>query len=119
MTYTGELTVYSCWCGIQFAVPWQLHDRYRWREVTHLWCPLGHSMIPKGQTPDQKIENLENALTREQSRHDQTLASLRATKGVVTRTKRRIAHGVCPCCKRTFANVARHMAGQHPDYGAA
>lgn len=23
---------------------------------------------------------------------------------------------VCPCCNRTFQNVARHIAGQHPDY---
>lgn len=22
----------------------------------------------------------------------------------------------CPCCTRTFANMARHMKTQHPDY---
>ncbi len=41
---------------------------------------------------------------------------LSAQKGVTTRIKNRIANGVCPCCKRTFQNLARHMKGQHPDY---
>lgn len=40
----------------------------------------------------------------------------RAQKGQNTRLKNRIAAGVCPCCNRSFQNVARHMAGQHPDF---
>lgn len=39
-----------------------------------------------------------------------------AAKGQLTKTKKRVAAGVCPCCNRTFQNVARHMAGQHPEY---
>ncbi|HEX9950777.1 MAG TPA: hypothetical protein VGB53_03340 [Rubricoccaceae bacterium] len=34
-----------------------------------------------------------------------------AQKGAHTRTKKRIAAGVCPCCNRTFQDLARHMAG--------
>lgn len=34
----------------------------------------------------------------------------------LTKTRKRIANGVCPCCHRTFQNLARHMAGQHPAY---
>jgi hypothetical protein len=30
-----------------------------------------------------------------------------------------VANGVCPCCNRTFQNLARHMAGKHPDYEEA
>lgn len=41
---------------------------------------------------------------------------LAAQKGVTTRIKNRIANGVCPCCQRTFKNLARHMKGQHPNY---
>lgn len=40
----------------------------------------------------------------------------RGEKAAKTRIKNRIARGVCPCCNRTFANLAKHMAGQHPDY---
>lgn len=31
-------------------------------------------------------------------------------------TLRRIAAGVCPCCRRSFTDLARHMSSQHPDY---
>jgi hypothetical protein len=34
----------------------------------------------------------------------------------MTRIKKRVAAGVCPCCNRSFKDLARHMAGQHPDY---
>lgn len=39
-----------------------------------------------------------------------------ATKGQLTKTRKRVAGGVCPCCNRSFVNLGRHMAGQHPDY---
>lgn len=42
--------------------------------------------------------------------------STRATKGHLTRLKKRVAAGVCPCCNRTFKDLSRHMAGQHPEY---
>ncbi|WP_159103999.1 hypothetical protein [Rhodopseudomonas sp. B29] len=41
-----------------------------------------------------------------------------AARGQVTKIKNRVGHGVCPCCNRTFANLARHMAGEHPGYTA-
>jgi hypothetical protein len=50
---------------------------------------------------------------------DQRLAAERsasAYKGQATRIRNRVGAGVCPCCTRTFANLARHMAGQHPDF---
>jgi hypothetical protein len=46
-----------------------------------------------------------------------------ATRGVVTRKKNeakklreRARAGVCPCCHRTFKQLAAHMANKHPDY---
>lgn len=38
---------------------------------------------------------------------------------VCTRTRNRIAAGVCPCCNRTFQNLADHMRTLHADYVAA
>ncbi len=34
----------------------------------------------------------------------------------VAAERERIVSGVCPCCNRTFQNLARHIAGQHPDF---
>lgn len=42
--------------------------------------------------------------------------SLTAHKGHTTRIKKRIAAGVCPCCNRTFQNLARHMENKHKEY---
>ena len=37
-------------------------------------------------------------------------------RGVATRMKNRIKVGVCPCCNRTFQDLAKHMASQHKDF---
>ena len=57
------------------------------------------------------------------SERDQLAASLRGTKANAARTRKelhsvkaRVAHGVCPCCNRTFKQLARHMKTKHPDY---
>lgn len=49
-------------------------------------------------------------------REDGTVDGHAAARGQVTRLKRRAANGVCPCCTRTFADLKRHMANQHPDF---
>jgi hypothetical protein len=36
----------------------------------------------------------------------------------VTKIKNRVGHGVCPCCTRSFQNLARHMASEHPTFAA-
>jgi len=45
-----------------------------------------------------------------------TERSRAAMKGQVTKMKNRAANGVCPCCSRTFTNLARHMKSKHPDF---
>lgn len=32
------------------------------------------------------------------------------------RLRRRTAAGVCPCCNRSFVQLARHMKTKHPDH---
>ena len=43
----------------------------------------------------------------------------RGEKAAKTRIKNRIANGVCPCCRRSFQNLHRHMLNKHPDYASA
>jgi hypothetical protein len=40
-------------------------------------------------------------------------------KGVLTKVKRRVGKGTCPCCKRHFVNVERHMKVKHPSFADA
>ena len=90
------------------------------------YCPNGHPLT-FGQTTKDRLEK---ELIRERQKLDQAQAeiewqkkkrsdverSLTATKGVVTRLKNRAQSGTCPCCNRTFSDLAQHMANKHPSF---
>lgn len=111
-----------CNCSVQFAMPTQLRDR-RLRDHKDFWCPNGHSQRYIGKTEEQ--------LQRERAERAERVAANRAedlrierishasTKGKLTKTRKRIANGVCPCCHRSFVNVKRHMESQHPEFEVA
>lgn len=115
-------------CHILFAIPETLYrsaQRYPGdgRNGWKLSCPLGHVWWYVGQTPEEKLREARNSLAAERARHDQTRADLVGTKAAKTRfrnerdrLKQRASAGVCPCCNRTFQQLARHMAAKHPDF---
>jgi hypothetical protein len=119
------LTTYAvidCYkCGALFAVPSDVHDELVDTGRT-FYCPNGHNQHYTNSL-QTKLENEREKSARLTARLDQKKAELASTersrnalKGVVTKTKRRIAHGVCPCCNRTFPDLAAHMGDKHPDY---
>ncbi len=128
VTLEGIFTLEVCCnCGIGFAVPDDFHRRRR-ADHALFYCPSGHGQHYAQKSEAEKLrENLATAKANEafwiQRSEEKARAlvsaehRLRATRGVVTRIKRRVAHGVCPCCQRTFKDLARHMEGQHPDFG--
>jgi hypothetical protein len=102
------------------------HHQFLQRSGEPFVCPSGHGNVYRVTEADRLKNELaaavaardqwEAAYRDEQRSRKATERSLTATRGQVTRIKNRVAHGVCPCCHRTFANVARHMAGKHPDF---
>jgi hypothetical protein len=122
LRYTGSLTICSCWCGIRMAVPDDLYKHAQRGNGRNIYCPLGHSFIFSDNDEkrlaqaqqEAKRARLREEATRELLEHETN--SHRATRGHVTRLKKRVAAGVCPCCNRSFKDLARHMQGQHPDY---
>lgn len=119
LTYTETLTVTSCWCGIHLAVPDNLLAHARDKKGTAIFCPLGHEFV-FGTTNADKLREKEKELERERQRVKATRDLLaaeenshRATKGHLTRVKKRVQNGVCPRCNRTFVNLQRHMASKH------
>lgn len=129
IAYEGTLTTTTCWCGMKHAVPTELYE-YQLRahrddgKSVDIYCPLGHAHVPAGKSEADKLrERLaaeQRRVTSMQAVLDQERASLRATKGQLTKARNRAAKGVCPVpgCKRSFSNVARHVANQHPDFHA-
>lgn len=125
LTYTGELVITSCWCGIHLAIPEDLYNfavRHKGHAVS---CPLGHTFIYKNTLQEQneqlrqQLDDARTRLTHARDERDFERRRVIAYKGVLGKTKKRIAAGVCPCCTRTFQNLARHMRAQHPDYTQA
>lgn len=128
LTYTGTLVVVECCeCHIIFAMPEDFQRRCRDAGSGKLfYCPLGHS---QSYTAGE-VKKLQDQLATEQRRREWAETSARAArdqaraaerskaaiKGQLTKTRNRISKGACPCCKRHFVNVERHMAGKHPDY---
>lgn len=67
----------------------------------------------------QQLAEKDDEISRQRGLREDTERRLSAQRGVVTRIKNRIGHGVCPCCNRTFENLARHMTSKHPEYAEA
>jgi hypothetical protein len=113
MKYTEELIVTHCWCGVALAIPSNLH-RIANDEGKSVYCPLGHTFVFGNSYKEQldkaqsKLRATKDLLAAEERSHS-------ATRGQITKLKKRIGNGVCPCCKRHFANVEAHMKNKHPE----
>lgn len=118
ITYTEELVTHACWCGINHAIPRNL-DRQAREKGTAVYCPLGHKWII-GETENDRLQKrlaaLEGNLKYERERLEREQRSHAATKGQLTKERKRTAAGMCPCCQRSFVQLARHMKNQHPDF---
>lgn len=119
---TTHLVVIDCAaCGVVFGVT-VAFDENRRETGNSFHCPNRHS-LSYDSTQERELRQLRNQVDRLRddraywkSRHEKTERSRSAIKGHLTRTKRRIANGVCPACNRSFHDVREHMATKHPDY---
>lgn len=110
-------------CGVPFALTERLYSQ-RLDDGANFYCPNGHQQHFTESTRD-KLRKAEERLAEERRRtkaardlleHEER--SHAATRGHLTRHKKRVSAGVCPCCNRTFQQLARHMKTKHPEYVA-
>lgn len=116
-----DLEVTECTCGVPFAIPARLLQERR-EDGKPFYCPHGHSLSYKKSEVTRLREQLDAARSlaaAERERRASAERSAAAAKGQVTRIRKRITNGVCLACKRTFPNVADHMASKHPEEVAA
>jgi len=127
-TIIETFRVVSCYtCGARFGIGSDLYKRVVTDAVGSIFCPTCGNKTCWRESDDQKrIKELQKKLeweaaevARQKDARDVAEASLQATKGAVTRMKRRVAAGTCPCCKRTFKQLSAHMADKHPNYEKA
>jgi hypothetical protein len=107
-------------CGIIFGVP-QDFDRERRADGRTFYCPNGH-VLTFGKSEEEKLRTQLNcANTALTAARDQAQSAERrraAAVGQVTKIRNRVVNGVCPCCSRTFENLASHMGAKHPGWNA-
>lgn len=114
-------TIVCCSCGIPFGVPsdWKLRRR---DTGNSFYCPNGHMQSYGETTADQLQKRLTSAEASAREHAERALRTqlrLNATRGVVTKQKQKLARvkdGHCPCCDKTFVDLRRHMAKQHPEF---
>lgn len=107
-----------CVCGTVF---WMSGSTYRnaRENGANFFCPNGHSQ----SYTKSRVAVLEEQLERERKRREwaeknqkSAARALTAQRGENTKLRKRIAGGACPCCKRSFQNLARHMKTKHPKF---
>lgn len=112
--------VCCCVCGMWFGLDSTFRQRAGDDSDVWFYCPQGHKQhftVSKVTKLERELELKARSLqiAREQRDHQERRA--RTYRGHLTRIRRRVGNGVCPCCKRTFKQLASHMQRQHPEYG--
>lgn len=113
-----------CNCGIEFAMPLAFQNACRADSKKSFYCPNGHGQHYATSEAD-KLRRERDRLKQDAARLQDEIREAReagaaaqrqasAFKGVATRIRNRVQNGVCPCCNRTFLDLARHMASKHP-----
>jgi hypothetical protein len=111
-------------------LPEALHTAARRSKEIIFFCPYGHPQhFPQGEN-EATILRRERDLARQQiaEREDkikmldrllhQERGDAMALRKAATKAKKRTAAGTCPCCHRTFRQMALHMANKHPEFEA-
>lgn len=117
-------------CKCEVWIPDALFDAANRSEKVGFYCSYGHPLVFKeGESDLDKMRRERDRLAQQLAQRDDRIREERearetaerraaAARGQVTKIKNRVGHGVCPCCNRTFSDLARHMAGKHPGYVA-
>jgi len=122
-----EIVIIECAnCSVDFGIGKKFQKRRR-EDHDSFFCPNGHSNFYPQENAEEKLrkqleqqkkhtEYARSAQLAAQDQAEHERRSKAAYKGVLTKIKKRIANGLCPCCNRHFENVMLHMKGQHPDF---
>jgi len=113
-------------CNMDFGVT-QMFQKARRNDHKVFYCPKGCHNYYSGDSEEEKLrkqletQRQQNARAwdaareaEERAREEKRRAA--AARGQVTKIKKRVGGGVCPCCNRTFENLANHMKSKHAGF---
>ena len=115
-----------CQCKTQFCITDDFRKVAMERcETFQFYCPHGHPQhYVRGESELEKIRRERDQFKQQiaerddalREAHDKTSRIVAAARGEITKMKKRAHAGMCPCCNRSFANMARHMKQKHPAF---
>ena len=108
-----EFEAITMTCGHVTALPRCTATQRRRSHKSFYGSTCGESNYVPGKSD---IEKEREKTARARDAASQADYRARALKGVVTKQRKRSVAGACPCCNRTFQQLARHMKSKHPDY---
>jgi hypothetical protein len=119
MRVADQLTTMQCGtCGVWHAIPTVMY-KTAVEEGGYWHCPNGHQRgFREGRRERDAVLRERDRLKQMIAQDDEIAASrARCDKAAkeIDRLKKRAKAGTCPCCKRTFSNMARHMKTKHPE----
>lgn len=109
-----------CSCGVVFAMPDYMMQRLK-NNGGNFYCPNGHQQHYTKTELMRLREKIEEQTRMATHMAERARAAEEAEHKAVKemkRMKKRASAGVCPCCSRTFQQLARHMKMKHPDHNA-
>lgn len=110
-----------CNCSTHFAMDSNLKEVLLERGGT-FYCPNGHGQSyteTEVMRLKKQNDNLNKRIVWAEQEAESAKRKKTAIKGQLTKTRNRIANGVCPCCHRTFKQLAAHIDNKHPDFKKA
>jgi len=114
-------------CGCLFGMPLGYLNNRR-GDKAFFYCPNGHTMSYTESEAD-RLRRERDRLKQQQARLEEENAAallaldvardrMQKAEKANKRLKKRTSAGTCPCCNRTFGNMAEHMKHQHPEFVA-
>ncbi len=113
-----------CKCKTLFGMQHDVYEiaKQRGHEFT-FYCPHGHKQhFPFGETQEELLRRERDRLKQENARlvSERKIAEAKVEQleRKAKNQARRAKAGTCPCCSRTFKQLAAHMKQKHPEYAA-
>lgn len=111
----GWNTCYTCKCRMWIDDSLDEAAK-RNRGAISFFYSYGHQQhYVQGETEETKLRRERDRLQQQIAQRDDEIA---AQGRKIKRLNKRASAGICPCCQRTFSNMAQHMKHQHPEFVA-
>ena len=106
----GMTTIRCITCDVRFGIT-ETMEADRRQTGDNFYCPNGHRLSWSGELDRLRKQVAAKDYAIKELRSD--LESERTRSEKLDKKLKRVEHGVCPKCNRTFHNLRRHMKTKH------